>query len=246
MSEQTVAAPPRPGTRAPGKKYAGLTRNQWFIVGGVFVAALGYILWKRHQAAAAASSTAPTNQGSNECTDANGNPVDCNEAFAQELAALQNQLDQNGAASGAGGSTGGGGWGSSTGTGTGTGTTTGTSDGSGLTTGGGIPGWTQPVGAPGTVPGTVAAPPKTAGAITGLAASSVTKTSFRASWKAAANATGYQYQVRNLATHTDQTSLVQTKSTSVTISGLKSGTDYNFGVQALPGGPGANIHVRTT
>jgi hypothetical protein len=243
MSEQPVAAPPRPGGKAPGKKYGGLSRNQWFIVGGVFAAALGYILWKRHQASAAAASTSggTTNQGSNECTDANGNPVDCNEAFAQELAGLQNAMDQLGAQSGGGGSSGGGGWAGSPGTspaGTIPDTTT------------GAPAVSQPSATPvtstGTTAGTTKTAPKTAGSISNLQASAVTKTSFKASWQAAANATGgYSWVVRDLASHT-QTSAGTTKSTSVTVAGLKSGTDYNFGVQALPGGAGDNIHVRTS
>src|SRR5215469_6970076 len=161
MSEQPTGGPPKPGQ---GKKYAGLTRNQWFIVGGVFVAALAYIIWKRKQAAAA--STAATNQGSNECTDASGNPVDCNEAFASELAALQNELDQLGQ----GGALGGGGSGGS-GAGGGTGT-----DGTGATS------TAQPPGTPtssggATSTGTKTAA-KTAGAISGLTAppNSITKT----------------------------------------------------------------------
>src|SRR5215472_13521047 len=117
MSEQPTAAPPRakPGQ---GKKYAGLTRNQWLITGGVFVAVLAYFVWKRRQASQAAS-TAATNQGSNECTDAQGNPVDCNQAFASELAALQNELDQlgqGGALGGGAGGSGAGGGDGSTGT----------------------------------------------------------------------------------------------------------------------------------
>ena len=243
MSEQPVAAPPRPGTRTPGKKYGGLSRNQWFIVGGVFAAALGYILWKRHQASAAAASTSggTTNQGSNECTDANGNPVDCNEAFAQELAGLQNAMDQLGAQSGGGGSSGGGGWAGSPGT---------TPAGTIPDTTTGAPAVSQPSATPvtstGTTAGTTKTAPKTAGAISNLQASAVTKTSFKASWQAAANATGgYSWVVRDLASHT-QTSAGTTKSTSVTVAGLKSGTDYNFGVQALPGGTGDNIHVRTS
>ena len=245
MSEQptSTSTPARPGQKAPGKKYAGLTRNQWFIVGGVFVGALAYILWKRHQAstAAAASTTAPTNQGSNACTDANGNPVDCNELFAQELAALQNSVDQLGAQSGGGGGGTYGGGGSTTGT---TGTTGTTDGGTGATS------TAQPSGTPtssggSTSSGTKTAT-KTAGAITGLSApaGSITKTSFKVQWKAAANATSYAYIVRDLASHT-QVQSSTTTATSVTVSGLKSGIDYNFGVQGLPGGPGANIHVRT-
>lgn len=239
MSEQTTATATRPpGSKAPGKKYAGLTRNQWFIVGGVFAAALGYILWKRHQAstAAAAGSTGATNAGSNECTDANGNPVDCNEQFAQELADMANALDQLQAQSGSGA----GGTGVS-----GTVGTTPTSTTPDTVTG--APATTQPSGTPTTSTGTTVKPPvKTAGAITGLKSSDVTKTSFKASWNAASNATGgYSYIVRDLASHT-QTSAGKTTATSVTVSGLKSGTDYNFGIQALPGGTGDNMHVRTT
>src|SRR5215472_12787765 len=211
MSEQPTAAPARPKP-GQGKKYAGLTRNQWFIVGGVFVGALAYILWRRHQAASAAN-TAATNQGSNECTDASGNPVDCNEAFASELAALQNELDQIGQ----GGALGGGGSG-----GSGAGGTTG-SDGTGATS------TTQPSGTPTSSGGTTSTgtktAPKTAGAISGLASSNVTKTSFTAKWNAASNATGgYAYIVRDLASHT-QVKSGSTHSTSVTVSGLKSGTD---------------------
>jgi len=233
MSEQPTAAPSRPKP-GQGKKYAGLTRNQWLITGGVFVAVLAYFVWKRRQASQA-SSTAATNQGSNECTDSSGNPVDCNEAFASELAALQNELDQLGQ----GGALGGGGSGGS-GAGGGTGT-----DGTGATS------TAQPPGTPtssggATSTGTKTAA-KTAGAISGLTAppNSITKTSFKAQWNAASNATGgYAYIVRDLASHA-QVKSGNTHATSVTVSGLKSGTDYNFGIQALPGGSGSNIHVRT-
>lgn len=229
MSEQPEASAARP-KGPPGKKYAGLSRNQWLIVGGVFVGVVGYLLWKRRQAAAA-SNTAAANQGSNECTDSQGNPVDCNQAFAQELADMANALDQLGAQQGGGGS----------GV-TGTVGTTGdgsSSDGTGTAV-------TQPPGTPTSSTGATATKtaPKTAGAVSGLRASNVTKTSFTASWKAAANATGYAYIVRDLASHTQVTS-AKTNSTTVTVSGLRSGTDYNFGVQALPGGAGTNIHVRT-
>src|SRR5215469_8967299 len=122
MSEQPTQAPPRnrPGD---GKKYAGLSRNQWLITGGVFVGVLAYLVWKRRQASSAAS-TAATNQGSNECTDAQGNPVDCNQAFASELASLQNELDQLGQGGALGGGSGGGGSSGATGA---------TSDGTGAT-----------------------------------------------------------------------------------------------------------------
>ena len=240
MSEQPTATAQRPaGARGPaGKKYAGLTRNQWFIVGGVFVAALGYILWKRHQTSTAAASTAATNQGSNECTDQNGNPVDCNQAFASELADLANALDQLQAQGGGAG-------------GSGVTGTVGTVPSTTPDTVSGAPAATQPSGTATSTGGTTAtktapAAAKAAGAISGLKASNVTKTSFTASWNAAAGATGgYAYIVRNLANHT-QTTSGTTRSTTVTISGLQSGVDYNFGIQGLPGGAGDNIHVRTT
>ena len=223
MSEQPAAG-------AQGKKYAGLTRNQWLITGGVFITVLAYLVIKRRQAAAASSNTGAASQGSNECTDANGSPVDCNQAFAQELADMANALDQLQAQQGGG-----------TGGGSGVTGTVGTGDGStGTTT------TTQPAGTPVTSGGATATKTasKTAGMITGLKTSHVTKTSFTASWNAAANATGYAYIVRDLASHT-QITQGQTGSTTVTVSGLKPGVDYNFGVQGLPGGTGANIHVRT-
>lgn len=132
MSEQPTATATRPAARPKGKTYGGLTRNQWLAVGGVFAAALGYILWKRYEAAKASASTSTAT--SSECTDANGNPIDCAELDAQELAALQNQLDQlQGQGYGGGSGSGGGSYGynpggpaaglsTSTGTSTGTGT----------------------------------------------------------------------------------------------------------------------------
>jgi hypothetical protein len=239
MSEQPTA-PPRPGPPgAGGKKYGGLSRNQWFIVGGVFFGALGYLWWRRRQAAAAGNATqTPTSAGSNECTDANGNPVDCGELTAQELAAIQNQLDQlQGQAGGSGGGSSGGGYSipdmsGATGAATGTSTTTANPAGT-------------PTSSSGTTSSGTATAAKTAGPISGLTSSAVTKTSFKASWNAASNATGgYSYAVRNLASHT-QVTAGTTRATSVTVSGLKSGIDYNFGIQGLPGGAGANIHVRT-
>jgi hypothetical protein len=232
VSEPTAAAARPPG-KPPGKTYAGLSRNQWFIVGGVFVAVLAYLWWRNRQAAqAAAAGQTPTSAGSNECTDANGNPVDCGELTAQELATLQNQLDQlQQQGIGGGGSAGGV---------TGNGSTTDGSTGTTTTT-------TNAPGTPTSAGGATATrtAAKTAGPVTGLSASALTKTSFKATWQAATGATGgYAYIVRDLATHT-QVTAGMTRATSVTVSGLKAGTDYNFGIQALPGGGGANVHVRT-
>ena len=229
MSETPTATATRPKAPA-GKKVAGLTRNQWLITGGVFVAALAYILWKRHQAAAAGTaSQQPTNQGSNECTDANGNPVDCNEAFAQELAAMQNALDQLGANSGAGGGSSGGG---------GTTGTTGTSSDSGT----GATSTTQPSGtatstsgttATKTGTGTVATKPAAPATPGNVHATSVTKSSITVAWNKVANATSYRIRV------TYQSQLVKQQtatSTSATISGL--GADHTYGIHLAATGPG--------
>ena len=58
MSEQPIAQA-RPGGAPPGKggkKYAGLTRNQWIITGGVFVAVLAYLCLLYTSDAAAADA----------------------------------------------------------------------------------------------------------------------------------------------------------------------------------------------
>ena len=233
MSETPTAAATRPKpAKGAGKKYAGLTRNQWLIAGGVFVAALGYILWKRHQASTAAASTgstAATNQGSNECTDANGNPVDCNEAFAAELAAMQNALDQLGANSGAGGGSSGGGT-------AGTTTPVTTDGGTGATS------TTQPSGtatstsgttATKTGTGTVATKPAAPATPGNVHATSVTRSSITVAWNKVPNATSYRIRV------TYQSQLVKQQTatgTSATISGL--GADHTYGVHLAAVGPG--------
>jgi len=94
---------------------------------------------------------------------------------------------------------------------------------------GGTPGGGQPA-------------PKTAGDISNLAISNITRTSFVASWNKAANATGgYRYVVTQL--NGKQVKAANTSGTRVTVSGLHPGWSYNFGIQALPGGHGANHHV---
>lgn len=121
MSEAPTAAAARPAGKkaAAGKTYGGLTRQQWLITGGVFTVVLVVIIWRQRQKAAASSTAqAPVNQGSNECTDANGNPVDCGQLEAGELADLQNSLDTLAQGGGAGG--GGQYWTGGTGNGSGT------------------------------------------------------------------------------------------------------------------------------
>jgi len=87
-----------------------------------------------------------------------------------------------------------------------------------------------------------ASAPKAAGAISNLQSYNVTKSGFSARWNKAAGATGgYRYIVTQLnGAHVHEG---VTRSTSVSISNLHPGWTYNFGIQALPGGPGNNIHV---
>lgn len=76
-----------------------------------------------------------------------------------------------------------------------------------------------------------------AGAISNLTVTA-SGTTVTARWNAAKNATGgYSWGLTGPSAHKGTT-----KSTSVSVTGLKAGT-YNFGIQALPGGPGNNEHV---
>jgi hypothetical protein len=227
VSEPTTAAPAPP--KPKGKTYGGLSRNQWLIVGGVFAAALAYIVWKRRQAAAAtaAGQSNTSSVANSDCTDSDGNPIPC--ADADALQQLESQLagaQGSGFGSGGGGSDGGGyvAGNGSTGTttttgGTGTGTGSGSGGGTGTTT-------------------------KTAGPISNLQAASTGTTTATIRWNAAANATGgYAYKVTQL--NGKQVGGGNTRSTSVSLTGLHPGWTYNFGVQGLPGGPGDNIHFTT-
>lgn len=222
MSEQPTASASRPP--AGGKRYLGMSRNQLLLVGGVFVAALGYILWKRHEAkASGASSTATATTTST--------------ATSEELAGLQDEIDQllaqqystATATSGGGGTTGTSG--ASTGTSTGTTGTTGASTGTATKT------------STTTATSTPAPAKKTAGAISNLVVTATGKTTARATWNKAANATGYAYQVKQMNGKLVKSG--NTAATSVSLSGLHAGWTYNFGVQALPGGPGNNEHFTT-
>jgi hypothetical protein len=79
---------------------------------------------------------------------------------------------------------------------------------------------------------------KSAGAISNLTVSKKSPTSVAAKWNATTGATaGYAWKLTGPVNKSGST-----KSTSVTISGLKAGS-YNFGIQALPGGAGNNEHV---
>jgi hypothetical protein len=251
MSEpttQTRAA--RPGSSA---RHAGLTRNQWIGVGVVGVAAIiAIIIIKRRQAANAASqtaaTTATTGAGAGVGTCPDGSSVDCGGLCSDgstpvgcdqsgELSTLQTELGQleSALAQGQGGGSGG----VSTvpvqtttppvtptpaaGSTTTTSSTTSSTPASSSTT-----------------------TPAKAGNIPYVSASNVSTTSAKVSWNPASNASGgYSYQVRDLNAHTTVKNGT-TKATSVTLTGLKAKTPYNFGVQALPGGAGNNIHFTTT
>jgi Fibronectin type III domain len=245
VSEQPTARatrPPAAPAKAPGKKYAGLTRNQWLITGGVFAAAVGYILWKRRKAAAA-GSTAATNQGSDECTDSNGNPVDCGELEASELAGLQNGLDQLGAQSGGGG-------GGTTGT---VGTVpVGTIS---TTTGTGATGTPQPS----STATTTTTPPAPGGPITaipiGLHTTAVNTTSVQVAWTAPSipagqgPLTGYTAEVYTANGQSEGSSWTVPKTQLyANAGGLKSKTAYHLNVWCEPaktGGPHASVSFTT-
>jgi hypothetical protein len=81
---------------------------------------------------------------------------------------------------------------------------------------------------------------KMAGAISNLALHANGTTGFTARWNPASNATGgYSWHVTGGGVNKSGT----TKSTSASVTGLKKGQTYNFGIQALPGGPGNNEHI---
>jgi Fibronectin type III domain len=81
-----------------------------------------------------------------------------------------------------------------------------------------------------------------AGPISSLTATNATRTSFVAKWSAASNASqGYAYIVTQ--ENGVQVKRGNTSQTTVTITGLHPGWEYNIGVQGLPGGQGKNAHV---
>lgn len=236
MSEQPESGPARqrPGQ---GGKILGLPRGQAIGVGVIGLVVVGYLLYRaRKNAAAQQASTASTGgcpDGSSP--DANGNCPQGSQDFSGALETLQSEIaDLQGAMAGAG--AGGSGGGSVDGAGSVTAAT-------GTTT-------APPTTAPATTvspatPGAARAPAP-AGPIAGLAVSQTGTTSFTVTWHPATGATGgYSYVVRDLASHTQVGQAHHTTATRATVTGLKPGTDYNFGLQALPAGPGTNIHVRT-
>jgi hypothetical protein len=145
VSQPTTVAATTP--RSTAKKYGPLTRNQWIGVGVVFAAVLGYMLWKKHQAASSGSSSSSTAQPTaatatdTGCYDPSGNPIPCADA------ALLDQLAGQEGSTGAGGGSSGGGTTTATAptTGTTTATSTGTTASTGTTTANGSSGgWSYP------------------------------------------------------------------------------------------------------
>ncbi|HLM89258.1 MAG TPA: fibronectin type III domain-containing protein [Streptosporangiaceae bacterium] len=236
MSEQPNASATPPATaKKPGKKILGMSRGQAAGLGVVAVGGIIFLIWraKKNAAASAASTSAASTCPDGSTPDSNGNCPQDSSDFSGALETLQSEIAAlQGAGAGGGGSDGSAGTvAGSTGTATtpATGTTTATAPASTSTT-------------------TTAAPKPAAaaGPIANLRATSTGTTSFTVAWNAAQGATGgYSYIVRDLASHTQVGSAHTTKGTSATVTGLKSGTDYNFGIQGLPGGAGNNIHVRT-
>lgn len=226
MSEQPTAP-----ASDRGKKILGLNRGTAIGVGVVGVAVVIILILRARKNAAAASTTASTTgtcpDGS--APDANGNCPQASQDFSGQLETLQSEIAALQGAMASGGGSGGGSAGS---VGAATGTTT-------------APPTTAPVTTPpaGTAPG---APKAAAGPISNLQATSVGTTTATVRWNPAQGATGgYAYEVRDVAGKGGPVKAGNTRATSVTVSGLKARTTYNFGVQGLPGGPGNNTHFTT-
>lgn len=203
-----------------GGRIFGLPRRTVLIGGGVVLAAsLGYLLWKRRQAAA--GSAAKSASASSSTTGSYG--VD----YGGELSVLQSELEDLLAAEGQEPSS----TGSSTGGGTGSGTGGGTA-----------PVGNPPSGTPGgkTVTGTIPTKAKP-GVPTGVHPVKTGKDSVTLAWNKAPNATSYRVRV------TYQGKLVGSEhtvnGTSATISGLHADHTYTFHVAAVgPGGTSAETN----
>lgn len=241
MADDPTVRPAPPKAKPKGKSYGGLTRNQWLIAGGVFAASLGLILWRRHQAAKAAAANPAAATGANgECTDGSGNIINCaDSATAQELSALQNELDTLGA----GGSGGGGGFyqqGSDTGASS---TTDGTT---------GITGTGNATGA--TTTTTAAGGPITVTPV-GLHTTQVSATSVGVAWTAPTipagqgPLTGYTAEVYNANGTSEGTPWrVPPSQLYANAGGLKSKTAYHINVWCDPaktGGPNSSVSFTT-
>jgi Fibronectin type III domain len=194
------------------RKILGLKPKTAMIGGGIVLAlAIGYLLWKRSQASAAATTAAADTTGT---TDTSGSGID----YGGELSVIQSELEDMLAAEGTEPSTG-----TGTGSGTGTGTGSGTGSGSGSGSGGGT--------------GTKTGPPPTAtkpakpGMPSGVHATKTTANAVTLAWNKAPNATSYRVRA------TYQGKLVGSQQTvngtSATISGLHPDHTYTFHVASV-------------
>lgn len=231
MSEPTAtAAPPGPGAKPPGKKYAGLSRNQWIGVGVVFAVVVGVIIWRRHEANAAASSstTAGTSSSSDECTDANGNNVPCDDSdLSGELSALQTEIETLMAQEGQSGAAGGG----TTGT-TSSGTTSSGTTSSPTSSATSSPATSSSTTSTGTKTAakTTTAAAKTLSPPSGVKATKTTTTAITLTWDKVSGATSYRIRV------TYQNNLVKQQTvtgTSATVSGLTADHTYGFHLASI-------------
>lgn len=93
-----VDTPAPPSPERPSR-VTGSSRTTWYVLGGAFVVALGLLWWRHHQQSAASSSATATGQGAatGSCTDANGNPVPCEEMagidYSGQLSTMQTELE---------------------------------------------------------------------------------------------------------------------------------------------------------
>jgi Fibronectin type III domain len=230
-----MASPTAPGgPPAGGRTVLGLKPRTALIAGAViFSAAVGYILWRRHQAAAQPTVTSSS-------ASASGSGID----YGGELSVIQSELEDLLAAEGQESSSGSGSGGGGTGSGTG---------GAGNCPGGftwnpatqqcepakgeqGVPGTSGGGGGGGVGTKTQAKP----GVPTGVHATKTGANSVTLAWNKAPNATSYRVRV------TYQSKVVTSASsngTSVTVSGLTPDHTYTFHVAAVgPGGTSAETN----
>ena len=221
MSEPTQASAP---SRGKGRKILGMSQGQLLIVLAVALVGGGYLLWRHRKSAQQAQQQATSACPDGSAPDANGNCVQSGQDWSGAISTLQTEIaDLQGAMAGAGGAGGGSGTvGGSTGTSTvppaGTSPPSITPPG----TNGGGKGWTP------------------AGPISNLRVTGYSRTGVSFAWNPASGATqGYAWGVSGQGI----TKKGNTSATHVSVTGLTKPGVYNFGIQALPGGPGNNIHT---
>jgi hypothetical protein len=191
-----------------GGKVLGLKPRTAIIAGvGILAAAIGYMLWKRHQSASSSATAASASASSSTSGIDYGGELSVIQSELEDLLAAEGQSSSSTGSSSTGTTTGTGT--SSTGTGTGTGSTSSTST---------------------TTATKTAAPAMPAAHETKVTASSVTL-----AWAKVANATSYRVRVTYQGKLVGTPHVVT--GTSATISGLGADHTYTFHVAAIgPGG----------